>query len=80
LQLGIVAAPGAFIGLRPAMVEDIFAAGMGFHVARDGAEEVALSVFGDEVHGLPTDAGPDRLRELERGQEIVRDKWVISIS
>jgi hypothetical protein len=53
------------------VVEDIFAAGMGFYVAGDGAEEAALGVFGDEVHGLPTGAGPDRLRELERGQEIV---------
>jgi hypothetical protein len=53
------------------MVEDVFAAGMGFHVARDGAEEGALSVLGDEVHRLPAGASPDRLRELERGQEIV---------
>ena len=80
LQLRIVAAPGPLVGVRPAMVEDVFAARMGLHIAGDGAEQDALGVFGDEVHRLPTGAGADRLRQLERGQEIVRDKWVIPIS
>ena len=62
------------------MVEDVFAARMGLHIAGDGAEQGALGVLGEEVHRLPTGAGADRLRQLERGQEIVRDKWVIPIS
>src|SRR6476646_465629 len=39
LQLGIVTSPRALVRLRPAVVEDIFAARMRFHVARHGAQE-----------------------------------------
>ena len=71
LQLGIVAASGALIGFRPTMIEDVFAARMRFCVARDGADDFAAGLFGDEVHRLPPGACSDRLRYLERRQEVV---------
>jgi len=52
------------------MVEDVFAARMRLHIAGDGAEQDAVCVFGEEVHRLPTGTAADRLRDLERGQEI----------
>ena len=80
LELRIIAASGALIGLRPAMIENVFAARMGFHVAGDGAEQAALRIFGKKVQRLPSGARADRLRQLERGQEIVGNKRVVPIS
>ena len=71
LQLGIVTASRALVGLRPAMIEDVFAARMRFHVARHGAQEFAAGVLGNEVHGLPAGARADRLRQLQRGEEVM---------
>src|SRR5262249_19476127 len=79
LKLGIIAAPGALICVRPSMVEDIFAARMRFHVAGDGAEQLALRIFGEEVHRLPAGVAADRVRQLECGQETVGNEWVVSI-
>src|SRR5262249_38963199 len=80
LKLGIIAAPGALKGVRPAMVEDVFAARMGFHVAGNGAEQLALRIFCEEMHRLPSGARANRLRQLERRQETVGNKRVVSIS
>ncbi len=77
LELGIVAPAGALIGFRPAVVENVFAAGMGFHVAGDGADEGTGGVLGEQVHRLPADACPDRLRQFKRGEEIMGNEWVI---
>jgi hypothetical protein len=53
------------------MIENVFAARMRFCVARDDADDRAAVIFGDEVHRLPPGARSDRLRYLERGQEVV---------
>jgi hypothetical protein len=53
------------------MVEHVFAARMGFHVARDDADDVAAGILRDEVHRLPSGARSHRLRQLEGGEKIV---------
>jgi hypothetical protein len=53
------------------MIEDVFAARMRFYVARHGAQEFAAAVLGDEVHRLPAGTRADRLRQLQRREEVV---------
>src|SRR5262249_20439180 len=45
LALWIVAAPGAFKGLGPAMVENVFAAGVAFCIAGHRTQKHPVSVF-----------------------------------
>jgi hypothetical protein len=80
LELWIVAAASALIGFGPAVIEDVFAARMGFHVAGDGAEKPTFGVFSQHMHRLPAGARTDRLRYFESGKKIIRNEWVISIS
>ncbi len=66
LQLGVIVAAGALEGLRPAMVEDIFAARMAFHVAGCGAQKGAVGGFRQQVARLPATAAADRKRGFKR--------------
>ena len=56
---------------------NIFALRVGFRVARDGADEPAAGLLGEEVHGLPAGAGADRAGEFEGGQKIVRYERIV---
>src|SRR5690348_1683454 len=80
LQLRIIVAAGAFEGLSPAMIEDVFAAGMGFDVTGRGTEETALTVLREQVTRLPSGPATDRARFLERRQKFMRNKWVRRLS
>ena len=76
LELGIVAAAGAFEGLRPAVVEDVFALAVALHVERNGAEQRAVGSLGQQVLRLPAGAPADGLGILERLQEAVAEERV----
>ena len=56
LELRVVVAAGALIGLGPAVVEDVFALRMRFQIAGHDAEDGAVGGLGDQVLRLP--AGP----------------------
>ena len=77
LKLGIIPPAGALVGLSPAVVEDIFATGVGFDVAGDGTEQVVALILGEQVQGLPTDPRPDRARDLQCMQEGMRQERVV---
>ena len=76
LELGIITAAGALEGLRPAMVEDVFALAVALHVKRDGALQGAVVGFGQEILRLPAGAPADRLGILQRLQEAVAEERV----
>src|SRR4029079_6363525 len=79
LDLRVVAAAGAFIGLGPACIEDVFAARVRFQVSRHGTEHRAILSFGDEVLRLPPGTRGGRTGDLERMQKSVRDEWIIDL-
>ncbi len=56
LELGVVVAAGALVGLGPAAVEHVLAARMRFQIAGHRAEERAVRAFREQMLGLP--AGP----------------------
>ena len=76
LELGVVAAAGALEGLRPAMVEDVFALAVAFHVERGGALQGAVVAFGQQILRLPAGPPADRLGILQRLQEAVAEERV----
>ena len=53
LQLGIIAAAGALIGVGPAVIEHIFAARMRFQVAGRRPQDFAVCGFDQEMLRLP---------------------------
>ena len=78
LQLRIIAASGALIGIRPAMVEDIFAPAVRLQIERHRAEEPAMVVFDDEMLRHPSGACADAAAFLQRVEKSVRQKWIVS--
>ena len=79
LELWIIAAAGALIGLGPAAVEHIFTARVAFDVAGRGGERRAAGGFDDEVLRLPAGPSADRAGLLQRRQEIMRYERVIDV-
>ncbi len=76
LELGIIAAAGALIGVRPAGIEYVFAARMGFQVARHDADDGAVGGFGNEMLRLPAGARGRRFGIFERRQEGVAGEGI----
>ena len=76
LQLGIIAPAGALEGLRPAMVEDVFALAVALQIERGGAQQGAVLGLGQQVLRLPAGAPADRLGILQRLQEPVAEEGV----
>jgi len=66
LNLGIILPAGALVGLGPALVEYVFAAGMGFQVAWHEPDRRARSGFGEQVPGQPSGPCTDRSGRFER--------------
>src|SRR6478752_6209758 len=80
LEFRIVVAPGALKGLGPAMVENVFAAGVALCVAGRRATKHPVHVFREQVPRLPARSLADRVRLLKRRQKLVRYKRVISLT
>ncbi len=76
LQLRIIAAAGAVIGLGPAVVEHIFALAVGFDVERRGGEDGPGAILDHQVLRQPAGLAPDRSGLLQRVQKGVADKRV----
>jgi hypothetical protein len=53
------------------MIEDVFSARVHLDVAGDDPHELARSVLGEEVPGLPAGSSTHRSRRLKRGQKFV---------
>ncbi len=79
LELWIIAAAGALVGLGPAAVEHVFPARVAFDVAGRGGERRAVGGFDDEVLRLPAGSAADRAGLLQCRQEIMRYERVIDV-
>src|SRR5580700_8395317 len=79
LELWIIAAAGALVGLGPAAVEDIFTARVALDVAGRGGERRAAGGFDDEVLSLPAGPPANRAGLLQCRQEIMRYERVIDV-
>src|SRR5215467_6308624 len=80
LELGIVAAAGASIGISPAMVEDILTTRVALEVARHCRNQCVIGGVGEHMARLPAAAWADRIGLLQSGQECVRYKRIVSAS
>ena len=60
LQLGIIVAAGALIGVGPGVVEDIFALAVRLEIGRRGGDEAAARVFDQHMRRRPARAAADR--------------------
>ncbi len=80
LELGIVAPAGAFIGVGPAVVEDVFAHGMAFQVAGHDRGRPAVGAVEHQVLAEPAGLAGGRAGFLQRPQEIVRQKRVVGLA
>ena len=80
LQLGIVLAAGALIGVGPGVVEDVFALAVRLEVGRRGGDEPAAGVLDDHMGRRPARAPADRARLLQRAQERVGDERVEALA
>src|SRR5262249_29224444 len=76
LKLGIVVAAGALECLGPTMIENVFPAGMAFHVRRCCTQKGTILVFDEKVPRLPARSAADCSRLLQRRQKLVRNEWV----
>ena len=77
LQLGIVPPTGALDRLRPAMVEDILAIGVGLHIGRHDADDPPLVVLHDQMLRHPPGLALGRPADLQRRQEGMADERVV---
>ena len=69
LQLRIVAAAGALIGVGPGMVEDILAIGVGFQIAGHAGGDAASGVLQDEMLRQPAGSARRRSALFQRVQK-----------
>ena len=80
LQLGIVLAAGALIGVGPGVVEDVFALAVRLEVGRRGGDEPAVGVLDDHMGRRPAGSPADRPEFLQRAQERVGDERVEALA
>ena len=76
LKLRIVAPARPLIGVRPAVVEDIFALAVALEIAGRGGDDAPAAVLDHDMRRRPAGAPADRARGLERVQEGVRDEGI----
>src|SRR5262249_9992642 len=77
LQLRIIGAAGAFRGVCPGVVEDIFAEGMRFQVARHASSHCSVGVVEDEMLWQPARLWRSRSALFDGVQKGVRDERVV---
>ena len=76
LELRVVASAGAFKGVGPAMVEDIFAHGVALQVAGHDRGRLAVGAVEHQVLAEPAALARRRARFLQRPQKVVRQERV----
>lgn len=77
LQLRVITPARVLIGLRPAVVENIFALAVAFGVERHGAGENARFVARDQVMRRPAGARAHAARIFQRRQEGVAEERIV---
>jgi hypothetical protein len=77
LQLGIVAAAGARVSVRPAVVEDVLPLAVGLDVERCDGERRAARILDHQVLGQPAGLAPDRARLFQRIEKGMADKGIL---
>ncbi len=77
LQLGVIAAAGAEIGVGPAMIEHILPIGVRFQVAGHAGGEPPVLILHEEMLGQPAGLASGGAAVLQRPQKGVSDEWVI---
>ena len=76
LELGIIRAAGALVGIRPAPVEHVLAVGVALQIHRCAADQLAAAL-GDQVQRQPTGALARRAAVLEGGQEDMAEEGLV---
>src|SRR5208283_1976118 len=76
LQLRIIMQPRPVIGISPAMIEHIFAHGMGFQIGWRGGGKTAARILDENMRAGPTGPRSNRFGGFERLQESIGDKRV----
>ena len=77
LQLRIIAAAGAQIGVGPAMVEDIFALAVRFQIARHAGDQRSRRILEEKMLRQPAGLARGGAAVLQRAEKSMRDEWVI---
>src|SRR5258708_678910 len=72
-----MAAAGAFMGVGPAVVEDVLAVGMALEVERRRAEEAPIGALEGEMLRQPAVFRRRRPALLERVEEGMREKGIV---
>src|SRR3546814_15846982 len=72
LELGIISAAGAHIGVRPVLIEDIFALAVALGIGGGDGRRAALGIVDDEMDGLPSRARSVAARFLQSGEKLGR--------
>ena len=80
LNLGIVAPARVFIGLRPAVVEDVLAHAVRLQIGRRRRDEAARFVLYEQVRGRPAGAAADRFGLFEREQKGVGNERIVPLA
>ena len=70
LQFRVIAAAGMRIGLRPAVVEHVFAARVALEVAGRGGNERAVGASDQQMLDLPAGTAADRFRGFQRREKM----------
>ena len=76
LQLGVVVLAGPVPGIRPAVVENVFALGMAFHVHGHDAQQ-GVVFFQAQVEGLPAGSAGGAAALFQAAQEFMADERVV---
>jgi len=77
LQLGVIAAAGAEIGIGPAMVEHILPIGVRFQIAGHAGGEPPRLVLHEEMLRQPAGLASGGTAVLQRPQKGMSGEWVI---
>ena len=76
LQLGVIAAAGLGVGVRPGVVEHVLALAVRLEIGRRAASHAAAVASEDQMPRRPTRAPADRAGLFERGEEGMREERV----
>src|SRR5690606_13904173 len=79
LEFWVIVAARALIGVRPAMVENVFTLAVGFKISYDRAEQAPVLIGQPEVLTQPSCPARRAPAFLQRGQKCVRYEWIVGI-
>jgi len=80
LNFGVIAAAHPLVGLRPILVEHIFAQAVRLEIGGRGGDQTSVRVLDENISGRPARAGADRFRSFQREQKCARNERVVSLA